>query len=336
VESDEESRPVSQSPFVSVVVTTYNQEKYICETLESVFAQTYPHYEVIVVDDGSTDGTAAAVRSFGTRLRYVYQDNQGVAGARNTGVAQARGELIALLDGDDLWHPEKLRVQVEAFLKHPDAGLVAVDIEQFDENRIMWPSLLTAVLEPDSVFRADEIVTASLYQELLRGNRIGTTSSVMIPAEVLRHVGPSDKRFPVSSDYDLYLRIARRFDITLVRQVLTRWRYLPTSASGPASQRRWRWGLEVVRILVTQARAAAGAERRELYSAAHNAATKLAEAVYYLEPDNSYGTTVRRLFTLVRLTPGAVGPRTYLPRSLVPGPVRRFAEPLLSALRARG
>jgi len=109
------------SPLVSVVIPVFNGERFLAETLDSVFAQDYPSFEVIVVDDGSVDGTADVARSF-EGVRYIHQDNQGQAVARNTGINAARGELLAFLDADDLWTPNKLSVQVGYLLDHPEIG----------------------------------------------------------------------------------------------------------------------------------------------------------------------------------------------------------------------
>ena len=108
-------------PLVTAIVPVYNGERFIAATLESVFAQDYRPLEVIVVDDGSTDGTAAAVRSF-DGVHYLRQTNQGPSGARNTGIAGAAGEFLAFLDADDRWLAGKLRVQIGHHLAHPDIG----------------------------------------------------------------------------------------------------------------------------------------------------------------------------------------------------------------------
>src|SRR6266540_6368104 len=111
-------------PLVTAIVTFFNQAEFVDTALSSVLAQTYPALEVIVVDDGSTDGTAARCAAWGDRIVYVRQANAGAAAARNSGLRLARGELIAHLDGDDLWEPEKLRVQVDAARRFPDAALI--------------------------------------------------------------------------------------------------------------------------------------------------------------------------------------------------------------------
>ena len=107
---------------VSVIIPSYNCEPFLAEAIESVFAQTYRPKEVIVVDDGSTDQTAAIARSY-KEVQYIYQANQGPAIARNNGIATARGDFIAFIDHDDMWLPNKLEVQIEYLLEHPYVGL---------------------------------------------------------------------------------------------------------------------------------------------------------------------------------------------------------------------
>jgi glycosyltransferase involved in cell wall biosynthesis len=110
-----------QQPLVSVVIPVYNGARYLRAALESVFAQTYRSFEVIVVDDGSIDDSGKIAQSF-PEVHYIRQENQGVAAARNNGIAVARGEFFAFLDQDDLWTPEKLRLQIGHLLSHPDLG----------------------------------------------------------------------------------------------------------------------------------------------------------------------------------------------------------------------
>ena len=112
------------SPLVSVVIPTYNSAEFLIQALESVFNQTYTNYEVIVVDDGSTDNTRQVIEPYRSRLNYIYQANQGVAVARNKGIEVARGEWIAFLDADDLFLPQKLQQQVAVFAAQPEIGMV--------------------------------------------------------------------------------------------------------------------------------------------------------------------------------------------------------------------
>jgi glycosyltransferase involved in cell wall biosynthesis len=110
-----------EQPLVSVIIPVYNGGRYLRAALESVFAQTYRPFEVIVVDDGSVDDSGVIAQSF-PEVRYMHQANQGVAAARNNGIDAARGELLAFLDQDDLWTPEKLKLQIGYLLSHPDLG----------------------------------------------------------------------------------------------------------------------------------------------------------------------------------------------------------------------
>lgn len=119
------------SPLISCIVPVFNGERYLREALDSIFAQTYRTLEVLVADDGSTDGTPSIVAGVGNRLRYLRQDNQGPAAARNVGIGAARGEFIAFLDADDLWHPEKLERQMARFQARPELGYCVTYCQNF-------------------------------------------------------------------------------------------------------------------------------------------------------------------------------------------------------------
>src|SRR5437763_447547 len=108
---------------VSVIIPAYNFARYVPEAIDSVLAQTYAPFEVIVVDDGSTDDTPKVLAAYGNRIRAIRQVNQGVAAARNTGLAAAGGEYVAFIDSDDTWEPRKLQLQMDRFDADPDLGL---------------------------------------------------------------------------------------------------------------------------------------------------------------------------------------------------------------------
>ncbi|WP_143438568.1 glycosyltransferase family A protein, partial [Hydrocoleum sp. CS-953] len=112
------------TPRVSVIIPVYNCDRYISQAIESILAQTYQSYEIIVIDDGSTDNTRLALQPYIEKIRYVYQENQGVSAARNHGIDLARGELIAFLDADDFFLPDKLTAQVGVFDAQPNLGIV--------------------------------------------------------------------------------------------------------------------------------------------------------------------------------------------------------------------
>ena len=116
---------------VSVIIPAYNHEAYLAETIQSVLAQTCPSDEIIIVDDGSTDRTADVARSHGKPVRCICQENQGLGGCRNTGLKEARGSLIALLDSDDLWLERKLELQSAYLAAHPETGMVFCHMKNF-------------------------------------------------------------------------------------------------------------------------------------------------------------------------------------------------------------
>ena len=121
----------AEGPTISVVVPAYNEERYIAEALDAVLAQTDPPLELIVVDDGSTDGTAEIVRTYGERVRLIEQENRGCPGAFDTGFQQAAGDFIALCPADDVWEPRKLEWQREVLARHPDVDVTFGAAERF-------------------------------------------------------------------------------------------------------------------------------------------------------------------------------------------------------------
>ena len=179
---------------VSVVIPTFNYGHFVGDAVESALAQTYPHLEVIVVDDGSTDDTQRVLKRFGSRIRCVYQNNRGLSAARNTGIRLANGEWIALLDADDVWHPQKTEVQLAAGQSIADVGLIG--------------SLPTAVLPP-ALDAAPSICTLSV-RDFLLSIRTGP-SGTLIRRKSFDAVGLFDESLKSIEDRDMWLRIAARF-----------------------------------------------------------------------------------------------------------------------------
>ena len=137
---------------ISVIVPVYNGEKYLGDALASIFAQDYRPIEVIVVDDGSADSTGAIARSY-PEVRYFYQEKQGAAVARNTGIDNSKGELIAFLDADDLWLPNQLSIQAAYITKHPEVGCVCGRMKNFLEPGVTCPSWI----EPSTLLQSYEV-----------------------------------------------------------------------------------------------------------------------------------------------------------------------------------
>jgi glycosyltransferase involved in cell wall biosynthesis len=205
---------------VSVVIPVYNGARFLREAIDSVLGQTYSPVQVIVVDDGSVDGSPEVIRSYGSRLESIRQPNSGVAQARNRGIAASRGEFIAFLDQDDWWRPEKIRRQVESFVQHPDVGLVHTEAAHYDN-----PS--AAFVERFNPNRSD-LLTGRCYERLLLGNAI-FNSSVIIRKSVLDKVGAFDTQIEGNTiqDYDLWLRIARASSLAYISEQLTVYRLHP-------------------------------------------------------------------------------------------------------------
>ncbi len=122
---------MTDTAVVSCIGPVFNGERFVAETIESIFAQTYRSIEVLVVNDGSTDGTAKVPEGFGELIRMIHQGNAGQAAARNHGLKAAKGDFIAFQDADDLWLPDKLEIQMKYLEAHPDAGLCTCLMENF-------------------------------------------------------------------------------------------------------------------------------------------------------------------------------------------------------------
>ncbi len=202
---------------VSVVIPTYNSGRFIAQAIRSVLGQTYARYEVIVVDDGSTDETKDVLREFDGHSRYLYQDNRGPSAARNAGIRLARGEYICFLDADDIWAPNKLEVQLTFMEQHPDIGLVFSDEEEVSAEGDIRPSLLA-----QSRFYSDLVSQKPLqdaFRKLLIENCI-PTSTVMVRKACFAKAGLFDESLMVVEDRDMWLRIAADFGIACLPLIL--------------------------------------------------------------------------------------------------------------------
>ena len=204
-------------PTLSVIIHTYNNEKFIAETVESVLNQTYKDYEIIVVDDGSVDGTRDALIPYMQKIRYHYKENGGIASAKNAGIGLSETEFVAFLDHDDLWVPDKLKIQMECFNENPQAGLVYAKYTSFRDGK----ELRT---KPEKGY------SGWIFKELLSKSFI-QTSTVVVKRECLDAVGPYDETFSLGDEYDMFLRIARKFQCGFVDKGLTRYRVHDTNAS---------------------------------------------------------------------------------------------------------
>jgi len=190
-------------PLVSVILPTYNRAWSLEAAIDSVLSQDFDAFELIVVDDGSTDGTDTILSRYGSRLRKCFQPNRGVAAARNAGIQRAAGRYIAFLDSDDLWLPRKLSLQVAFHAAHPETR-----ISQTDE---IWIRRGIRVNPKRYHMKS----SGDLFERSLERCMI-SPSAVMVQRMLFDEVGFFDEKLPACEDYDLWLRVACRYPIPLI------------------------------------------------------------------------------------------------------------------------
>jgi glycosyltransferase involved in cell wall biosynthesis len=181
---------------VSVVIPSYNSADLIVDAIESVIAQTHPPAEILVVDDGSTDGTGERLRAYSGVIRYLRQENRGVSAARNRGVEKARCSHVAFLDADDVWHPRKLELQASALQRIPGLALLGT-------TSFLWPSSAF----PEITLGVSGALAPISWNDLAVKNYL-TTSSILARRDVMIRAGLFDTAFQTSEDRDLWIRVA--------------------------------------------------------------------------------------------------------------------------------
>jgi len=199
--------PEKKSPLISIIIPTFNRSSRLTVAIESVFRQTYQFFELIVIDDGSTDHTEEVIKSYDNRVRYFFQQHQGVSAARNVGIEKSKGSYICFLDSDDEWVPEKLATQVRLVRSNP-----RIKICYTDE---IWIRKGVRV-NPKKIHKK---YSGWIYQRCLPLCII-SPSSVMIHRDVFDKAGMFDPRMTVCEDYDLWLRISHFYPITFIPQKL--------------------------------------------------------------------------------------------------------------------
>lgn len=190
---------MAEVPRVSIIIPSYNADRYVREAVRSALVQTYPNFEVIVVDDGSTDRTRAILAPFvaAGKVRYFHQENKGLAGARNAGIRAATGKYIAFLDSDDVFLPDKIRRQAEALEAHPDHGACYSDIIHFTDT------------EPRRYFHHRyRYPSGDIFAPLLRRQFVNPLA-VVLRRDLFDRYGYFDETMRRSEDWEFWLRIAR-------------------------------------------------------------------------------------------------------------------------------
>lgn len=193
---------------VSVIIPTYKHRDFVLATLESVFAQTFADYEVIVINDGSPDDTAELLRPLAEagRIRYIEQENQGQSAARNRGISESRGEFIALLDDDDLWPPDKLEWQVKALRENADAVMVYGGASLVETQFV----LTKGDQGEHRLHLCKEASVGSAYEEFLVENPTSSPGQTLMRADAVKQLHGFDEKIWGADDYDLYVRLSKR------------------------------------------------------------------------------------------------------------------------------
>lgn len=193
--------------FISIIIPTYNRSAFVVEAVQSALNQTYKNYEIIVIDDGSTDDTLERLAKYNDRIQLISQANKGVSAARNTGIKASRGDLIALLDSDDLWMKEKLSIQVDFMQRN-----VGINICQTDE---IW--LRNGVrVNPKNIHKK---YSGFIFEKCIPLCII-SPSAVIIRKKIFDKVGLFDESMPLCEDYDLWLRASLKHEVATLPEAL--------------------------------------------------------------------------------------------------------------------
>ena len=194
-------------PTISVIIPTYNRANYITKAINSVLSQSYKDYEIIVVDDGSTDNTCQIIKNYNTKITYIFQENKGPSAARNLGILHANGKYISFLDSDDIWKKHKLRVQIDTIIKNPDIKI--------NYTQEIWIRNGIRINQKKIHSKHD----GWIFEQCLPLCII-SPSSVIIHREIFNKTGLFDENLIVCEDYDLWLRISADYPIKYIEKPL--------------------------------------------------------------------------------------------------------------------
>ncbi|MGA8490518.1 MAG: glycosyltransferase family 2 protein [Terriglobales bacterium] len=215
---------MNHGPLISVVIPTFNRMRQVQAALRSVLAQTYPEFEVIVVDDGSTDGTGHALQTLireegcnGGRVRYFFRPNQGQSAARNMGIEKANGEFVAFLDSDDIWLPEKLEWQVRALEKFEDRSSACITNARLIDNLGMDVSAFHKSGKP---YEQTMGIDSEAVTTLVKYRDPFWLSTLLIRTDVVKQLGSFDTELGYAEDHDLLFRLSLVTSICYVNKPL--------------------------------------------------------------------------------------------------------------------
>lgn len=226
------------APLVSVIMPCYNNAAVLAEALNSVIAQDYANKEVIVVDDGSTDGSMAVLRQFGDKISIIQQPNQGPAAARNTGLRHAAGQYIAFNDCDDLWLPGKLTAQISYLQHHTDIGLCYCGWMEWQGDTPL-AEITSRLIDAAPVIAPKRPEREGwLYSDLLKESVIHTITAV-VRREVIDVVGAFNTDYRIGEDHDFWLRVSEKYRIAKLNRVYALYRNNPGSITKKAQDKNY-------------------------------------------------------------------------------------------------
>lgn len=229
-------------PKINVIVPTYNNAKYLREAIDSILNQSAAHYDILVVDDGSTDETRDIVSSYGNQVRYLYQENQGLAVARNTGIANTKGKYFTFLDGDDLWEPDNLEIKLDIMEQDDSIGAAFSDFTLFNDTviiaesgiQVQYPIFFRRGHSLESIFSKQQtfhmkngnelrLFRGNIFNSLLFGNFINACS-ILVRRESQEQVGFFRPELRTQQDYEYWLRFSQENDFCFVDRALVHYR----------------------------------------------------------------------------------------------------------------
>lgn len=286
-------------PRVSVIIPTYNCERYLGRAIESALKQSYTDHEILIVDDGSTDNTGDLLDRYGSKIRHFRQSNRGVSAARNLALSHATGEFIAYLDADDMWYPQKLESQVAFLDIQKQCGLVHTEVSVIDEDDHIVHRCFN-----DETQRF--IPQGHCLADMLRRCHIQTLT-VLERRECVNRAGLFDERLPIAQDYQHWIKVALEgFAIGYLPDPLGKYRWRHGSLMG--NQRRFLEDLVVIyESLLEENRIIQNDEGDMLQIVSQELFLKHCQLAYLERAGGKYGLARKRMRQLIRNRPGTVG-----------------------------
>ncbi|APW44171.1 glycosyltransferase [Rhodoferax saidenbachensis] len=233
---EEDRAVINNSPLVSIVICTYNGERFLRQTLDSVLAQTYPNIEVIIVDDGSKDGTADVINEYANRHKKIkpyFKKNGGLPNARNFAFQKSQGDWLAIIDQDDLCYPNRIARQLEVSKEYPTAGLIFCDTHFIDEHGNILGHHFSKFSLPDAFI--PKVVAGNL---LLQVGCYVDSEAWFMRRDVFEKVGLLDEKLSYACDFEYFIRVGMIVDFAYAREILAAWRVHSSQATATAPKIR--------------------------------------------------------------------------------------------------